>query len=33
MSDGAIEIDVAGWVERAKIDPAAHRQRRRLKSP
>ena len=27
MSDDAIEIDVAGWVERAKTDPTAYGQR------
>lgn len=27
MSDAPVEIDVAGWVERAKADPVAYRQR------
>ena len=27
MSDAIINIDVAAWVERAKNDPVAHRQR------
>ena len=30
MSDPALELDVAGWVERVKADPVAHAQRQAI---
>jgi|GEM_PF-1548092 predicted ATP-dependent protease len=30
MSEAALELDVAGWVERVKADPVAHAQRQAI---